>query len=1285
MRHDARFPDTGYRSSWSPLRRTGQSVCMEPTSMSPTPSRPSAAPAPTVAPAAVSATITTEVAARAHHGAASFLEYFRQSQLLAWQRWYLDIDSLLMFIQDVDDEAGKYVRPRGTSGYHRDPAAAGGTVQGTLPEFRAPVNDPFEATNVPGAQSTRPLRPKVDLSPAAAFGYLKGIKAKVRVGLDLWLDQPQSDASRAEAGFAQWVLRQAAKDCLGGSFVVKYPQLQAAYNEQQDAYYRAVRMQEREVRAAGGGDFGRWEESESGSPTRPETRAPRDRSKANLRFIVKKIKVTTKRLATVADSTLTRYFPPTAALRLSFTNWMKEPGRESLQELHEYMRHNETITSFVFESPMYQGDSFTHGSTPDADGADVPRTRQPSVVDLLGYTEANERFERHVAVRETDSGFWVARVDAVVGASAPSDTVRREVNSEERRRELAAMFDVESIFDALIDAQKVYDAFSLFMTMEVRRVSDFYKRHAAPISSSVVACVDAAKQARRQTDRQRVKFATSFSQTFSSIEALNQYRELNRVGLFSLLESMEQLWGHDVRSSAGAQMGRLNFVAKNKAGVSALQVMREMLLQWYGESYCPRGFKPLQVLSQHPQVMSVAALRDQARYAKQAVCFGTATAVLLAVTFVDYMAIVRRNLDAAPDVRNASYHFAVTAAFILMQLMFAACVRVWEVAGVNYVFLLELNVNNHWTGRELLRDVAVSAAIWAGLLYCFVRVTAAEYRVSTDDRATPFHPFAAVFGYASWISVGIPFLVNHTVNHDAARPRWFLRTLGRTLVTPLFPVAFSDFIMALVAISFSGALSQIQLIWCYWGIDEVKGTCSAALSMSIFALAAPPPLWRCAQAVRKYFEPLPHQRTVFPHLVNASKYLLGFVVSAIPFAAAVAIYHHSGNKAALRSGFDATFMTLASVNFVFRCWWDFWVDAGLSPASSLVALDLQRRERMLALFGVESAATRPLEARLTSTSGEGAADVDDELPVSPTHYRAPTDAQTAAGLIPASSQLIPQTQGHLFGLSRWPLRPRLLPDWYYVVAMVLNYSIRSLFIVSFAARNTIAADPNRLWIAFAFILLDIFRRFLTLSMRVEHEQVRNVENYKVTQAAPPPNTATTLLGGRDVARKMMPGATHRGGVKDKLSDDDTDTPPTDVIAGRGRDDSEGLLETHAWDDAVASLAEALLKKNGASDQSNEPGRGPHGGVPGVTRSIALASSSDMDRFFALLPEEEKMKLVAAAVEFVPTQRVFNGRRDEGKSRWFAARPVDVKVAVLLRHIGRDTVEEYAEKSAHPDV
>ena len=71
--------------------------------------------------------------------------------------------------------------------------------------------------------------------------------------------------------------------------------------------------------------------------------------------------------------------------------------------------------------------------------------------------------------------------------------------------------------------------------------------------------------------------------------------------------------------------------------------------------------------------------------------------------------------------------------------------------------------------------------------------------------------------------------------------------------------------------------------------------------------------------------------------------------------------------------------------------------------------------------------------------------------------------------------------------------------------------------------------------------------------------------------------------------------------------------------------------------------------------------------------------SSIDRFFALLPQKEKLAICYIAMPLTHRHPpvTFSGKPSEGKTRWFSSLSAELKVHVLLRRIGtKRSLNEY---------
>lgn len=700
----------------------------------------------------------------------------------------------------------------------------------------------------------------------------------------------------------------------------------------------------------------------------------------------------------------------------------------------------------------------------------------------------------------------------------------------------------------------VYASFSRVMSVQLRRVSLFYKKQTAALCSAMLGCVNSSMLGERLTARARRNVKLTFEDCNAALRHVQQFRASNATAIFKILDFVERWWKHDAIAPCDAAVRRLNFISDSNIRTPMLERLATLFVDTVQQRLGDSDVGDTETVS--------GWTRQHQQHRSQLAGLCGVAAALGAATVAEFSVLPQPLILYNADL--AWWHFTVPACFIGMAACFAGSTMLWKAYGVNYVFLFELSLRSHWDGVELMRDIMLYVVVWIGCAYCFVRAAAAE--AEKPNAGTEAASVGAwIWVYIMWGLLAVVWVVKQVL-HPADRPRWFLRTVARLCATPFFEVAFSDFIMGVLVISLTNPVNELQFFWCTWQIGGATArACLNYRAMGIMALGFVPPLWRAMQCVRNYLKPPPDARTFFPHGVNAIKYVVGMIVQAASFARSLTSFYHKGNASAQEAAL-AIWFTVAIINTIYRSVWDTMVNFGLSPMSHSEDLGA-RRQRLRRLF----------------------------------------EDGNVAEPAPAQSDEF------------WPLRKLLFPRWCYPVAVVVNIALRLLWLPVYFIR--LGPMKSAQWLPAVTMGAAVFRRFIALSLRVEVEQVRNIESYKMSQEAPPPPADHTLRGSTAEHFATM------------------------------------------WDEANGLLA------------FDAPATAPDTAPVDLLR---LTTTSEVDRFFALLPTAEKMSVLNHIGAVFPTP-TFSGAHLEGKSQWFAERTEELKAyGIISRLVERgQTLAQYA--------
>ncbi|GAU89162.1 hypothetical protein RvY_01745-2 [Ramazzottius varieornatus] len=248
---------------------------------------------------------------------------------------------------------------------------------------------------------------------------------------------------------------------------------------------------------------------------------------------------------------------------------------------------------------------------------------------------------------------------------------------------------------------------------------------------------------------------------------------------------------------------------------------------------------------------------------------------------------------------------------ICMVFLVALNVNGWRAAGVNHVLIFEIDPRNHLSQHEMMQLAACMGVIWAISLLLYFQVS---------DLAVENKSVASYWVPITMCCTMLLFFINpFPVLFYPAR-KWVLKTLGRIICAPFYPVGFPDFWLADQLMSLSTALLDLGYVICYYsfevpwvtgGLQTNWGMCATNDNFTRPILSILPAWFRFAQCLRRYRDSgLP-----YPHLVNAGKYSTTF------FVVGFSVFNKKPAPFAL-------WITCMIINALYSLWWDLRMDWG---------------------------------------------------------------------------------------------------------------------------------------------------------------------------------------------------------------------------------------------------------------------------------------------------------------------------------------------------------------------
>ena len=539
---------------------------------------------------------------------------------------------------------------------------------------------------------------------------------------------------------------------------------------------------------------------------------------------------------------------------------------------------------------------------------------------------------------------------------------------------------------------------------------------------------------------------------YYSLDKLQQFCDLNVIAVGKFLKKFDKNTFQSSLRVFEKQLENLPFSTVFE-GKQSIQKLKEIMFEVYAE-FITNGSKKAagealylkdraeKLQESQPTVFAVGVLTG--------CCIGLLALVISEFSQMEFP-ISLTGLD------NAGYLLAVSFAFMLLPILFSFNVMAWERNAVNYVFVFDLDPTNHWSGLEILRNNIMYLLVWLACCYAMLRTWA-------DDNKCNGSPSVIDSWLWPYFIVPICFIIKVMLSVFDKRPAWLLPAFKRLLLTPFYPVEFSEFWLADQLTSLGSTLYQLQFFWCYFDATDVEDECAEGLSLGFFGLAIIPLTWRLVQCLRRYHDM--QQRHFFPHLVNAGKYSVGHLSVISSFLVSLAKHKHWADDTL--TGMWVIYFICHGASTVYSGTWDMIMDAGILQVSWIEA-----------------------------TQGSPVPPVPhgDELTAQGSHV-------VQMGAEPVDTNGSPTSPSSDRKLS-FSLRRNIMYGsmGYYYTFLIINPLLRMTWIGQYFIKKHVTNAP---WEYIVFAVLGILRRFIWNFFRLENEQLNNFEHYRTTRFAPVP-------------------------------------------------------------------------------------------------------------------------------------------------------------------------------------
>ena len=276
--------------------------------------------------------------------------------------------------------------------------------------------------------------------------------------------------------------------------------------------------------------------------------------------------------------------------------------------------------------------------------------------------------------------------------------------------------------------------------------------------------------------------------------------------------------------------------------------------------------------------------------------------------------------------RDALHLYRSSFLIILQIILTGINVYGWSSSGVNHILIFEIDPRNHLTYQQLLEIGTCLGVLWCLSFITFIITSYLD-----------FYPFAQPLIFVIFLIV---FFINPIpILYRSAR-YWLLRTLGLIFSAAFHRIHFADNWLCNQLASIELAFFDLEYYFCFYFSNYQWWSTTlttSSLPKGIFCtdrtrfvlqafLLSIPSLLRFTQCVRRYYD----TKLKFPHLVNAGKYIMSFLVAITNSLrrASIALNKNYANNPR-NNPFIYPWIIAALINSTYKLIWDVKMDWGL--------------------------------------------------------------------------------------------------------------------------------------------------------------------------------------------------------------------------------------------------------------------------------------------------------------------------------------------------------------------
>ncbi|KAK5577086.1 hypothetical protein RB653_002024 [Dictyostelium firmibasis] len=259
--------------------------------------------------------------------------------------------------------------------------------------------------------------------------------------------------------------------------------------------------------------------------------------------------------------------------------------------------------------------------------------------------------------------------------------------------------------------------------------------------------------------------------------------------------------------------------------------------------------------------------------------------------------------------------FRISALPIILGTLFALMTKLWEKAGINYVFIFELKPDIKRSSSRYLMYGMMFVTMWLIVFNVYVDSISNKTEESLTSRYLLLIPLLFILG-----TIFVLFLPFKILAH---RTRfWVLHKMSKVVQAPFVPVRFPDFFMSVQLLCLGEFLFNMQSIVCMFKFNDPtfvpSSICIKSRAVIFPILSVLPFYWRAMQCVRRFWE----TGQFFPHITSAIRSTFSIVTSILLWVA-----NNYGNTE--WSWIKILWFVINVIGSFYKIYADFTVDWGL--------------------------------------------------------------------------------------------------------------------------------------------------------------------------------------------------------------------------------------------------------------------------------------------------------------------------------------------------------------------